>query len=85
MHNGSQALVGFIINLSTGLGFVTWDRCRLSGWLVAGTAPILEKTLRECMGQMKIFHVGAHQFQESLRELLGALWFSYCSSREMPF
>ena len=35
---------------------------------------------------MKIFHVGAHQFRESLRELLRReFWFSYCSSREMPF
>ena len=35
--------------------------------------------------QMKIFHVGSHQFRESLRELLRELWFSYCSSRGMPF
>ena len=34
---------------------------------------------------MKIFHVGSHQFWESLRELLRELWFSYCSSREIPF
>ena len=34
---------------------------------------------------MKIFHVGSHQFRESLRELLRELWFSYCSSRGMPF
>ena len=34
---------------------------------------------------MKIFHVGSHQFRESLRELLRELWFPYCSSREMPF
>ena len=26
------------------------------------------------MGQMKIFHVGSHQFRESLRELLRELW-----------
>ena len=31
---------------------------------------------------MKIFHVGSHQFQESLREGGGV---SYCSSRGMPF
>ena len=36
-------------------------------------------------GQMKIFHVGSHQFRESLRELLRELWFSHCSSRETPF
>ena len=36
-------------------------------------------------GQMKIFHVGSHQFRESLRELLRELWFSYCSSHGMPF
>ena len=29
---------------------------------------------------MKIFHVGSHQYRESLRELLRELWFSYCSS-----
>ena len=29
--------------------------------LVRGT-PILEKKLRECMGKMKIYHVGSHQF-----------------------
>ena len=34
---------------------------------------------------MKIFNVGSHQFRESLRELLRELWFSYCSSRGMPF
>ena len=34
---------------------------------------------------MKIFHAGFHQFRESLRELLRELWFSYCSSRGMPF
>ena len=33
------------------------------------------------LGQMKIFHVGSHQFSELLREL----WFSYCSSRGMSF
>ena len=32
-------------------------------FLRAGTTPILEKTLREWMGQMKIFHVGSHQFR----------------------
>ena len=26
---------------------------------------------------MKIFHVGSHQFRESLRELLRELWLSY--------
>ena len=34
---------------------------------------------------MKIFHVGSHQFRESLRELLRELWLSCCSSRGMPF
>ena len=38
------------------------------------------------LGQMKIFHVGSHQFRESLRELLRELRFLYCSlSRGMPF
>ena len=36
-------------------------------------------------GQVKIFHVGSHQFRESLRELLRELWVSYCSSRGVPF
>ena len=36
-------------------------------------------------GQMKILHVGAHQFRESLRDLLRELWFSCFSSRGMPF
>ena len=48
-----------------------------------GPPQFLKKTkLREYMGQMKIFHVGAHQFRESLRELLRDLWLSYCSSCE---
>ena len=50
-----------------------------------GPTPILKKTAPRMEGQMKIFHVGAHQFRESLRELLRELWFSYCSSRGMPF
>ena len=45
----------------------------------------LKKKLREGLLQMKIFHVGALQFRESLRELLRELWSSYCPSREMPF
>ena len=36
-------------------------------------------------GQVKIFHVGSHQFRESLRKWLRELWFSYCTSRETPF
>ena len=51
----------------------------------ARTTPILEKTLRECRGQMKIFRVGSRQFRESLRELLRELWVWYRSSRERPF
>ena len=51
----------------------------------AGTTPLLEKNASRTQGQMIIFHLGPHQFRESLRELLGELWFSYCSSREMPF
>ena len=47
----------------------------------AGTTQILEKNAPRMLGQMKIFHVGSHQFRELLREL----WFSYCSSRGMPF
>ena len=33
----------------------------------------------------EIFHMGSHQFRASLGELLRELWFSHCSSREMPF
>ena len=53
--------------------------------LACGTTPVLEKKAPRILGQMKIFHVGSHQFRESLRELLREFWFSYCSSREMPF
>ena len=35
--------------------------------LRAGMTPILEKMLRECRGQMKVFHVGAHQSEKSAR------------------
>ena len=41
-------------------------------------------TFRECR-KMQHFHVGSHQFGESLRELLSELWPSYCSSRDMLF
>ena len=51
----------------------------------AGTTPSLEKTLRECMGQMNIFPARSQKFRESLRELLRELWLSHCSSRETPF
>ena len=34
---------------------------------------------------MKILQLGSNYFRESLRELLRELWFSYCSSCEMPF
>ena len=45
-----------------------------------------EKKLQANAGANEnIFHVGAHQFRESLRELLRELCFSYCSSRETPF
>ena len=37
------------------------------------------------LAQRKIFHVGSHQFPESLRELLRELWFSYCSSRGISY
>ena len=53
-------------------------------FLRAGTTPILEKR-SENGGANEILHVGAHQFRESLRELLRELLFSYCSSREVPF
>ena len=51
----------------------------------AGTTPILEKNAPRMEGQMRILHVSSHQFRESLWELLRELWFSYCSSRGMPF
>ena len=47
--------------------------------------PNSRKNAPRMEGQMKIFHVGFHQFGESLRELLRELWFSHCSSPEMPF
>ena len=51
----------------------------------AGTTPILEKIAPRMEAQMKIFHVGSHQFPESLQELLWEFWFSHCSTRETPF
>ena len=54
-------------------------------FLRAGTTPILGKKTPRMEGQMKILHVGSHQFRESLRELLRELWFSYCSSRGFVF
>ena len=54
-------------------------------FLVHGDHPSSRKKAPRMKGQMKIFHVGSHQFWESLRDLLRELWFSYCSSREMPF
>ena len=51
----------------------------------AGTTLILEKNAPRMEGQMKIFQAGSQKFRESLRELLRELWFSYCSSRGMPF
>ena len=57
-----------------------------SGHLLArGDHPNSRKNAPRMEGQMKIYHVGSHQFRESLRELLRELWFSYCSSRGMPF
>ena len=59
-----------------------------SGWHLDSCArdhPNSRKNAPRMKGQMKIFHVGSRQFRESLRELLRELWFSYCSSREMPF
>ena len=53
--------------------------------LVRGDHPNSRKNAPRMQGQMKIFHVRSHQFREWLRELLRELWFSYCSSREMPF
>ena len=53
--------------------------------LTRGDHPNARKNAPRMEGQMKIFHVGFHQFRESLRELLRELWFSYCSSRGMPF
>ena len=53
----------------------------------SGTTPILEKTIRQCRGMENppTFHVGSHQFRESLRELLRELWLPHCSSRETLF
>ena len=48
-----------------------------------GATPLLERKLGKLMGQMNIFHVGSHRFEESLLKLLRELRFSYCSSREI--
>ena len=56
-----------------------------SNLLARGDHPNFRKNAPRMEEQMKIFHVGSHQFRESLRELLRELWFSYCSSRGMPF
>ena len=53
--------------------------------LARGDHPNFCKNAPRMHGQMKFFHVGSHQFRESLRELLRELWFSHCTSREMPF
>ena len=47
------------------LSELTFLHCLISHFLFwrAGTTPILEKTLREYWGKMKIFHVGSHQFR----------------------
>ena len=70
--------------MSATILFKIIERMKLLFWCT-GTTPILEKTLREWRGQMKIFRVGSHQFWESLRELLREFWFWYCSSRGIPF
>ena len=54
-------------------------------FLARGDHPSSRKNSPRMEGQIKIFHVGSHQFQESLRELLRELWFSCCSSHGMPF
>ena len=54
-------------------------------YLERGDHPNSWKNAPRILGQMKIFHVGSHQFRESLRELLRELWLSYCPSRGMPF
>ena len=47
--------------------------------------PQFSKKSSENRWANEIFHLGSHQFRESLRELLRELWFSYCSSRGMLF
>ena len=54
-------------------------------FLARGDHPNSRENAPRMEGQMKIFRVGAHQFRESLRELLRELWLSYRSSRGMPF
>ena len=54
-------------------------------FLARGDHPNSQKNAPRMEGQMKIFHVGSHQFRELLRELLRELWASCCSSRGMPF
>ena len=50
-----------------------------------GDHPNSWKIVPRMLVQMKIFHVGSHQFREVLRELLREFWVSYCTSRGMPF
>ena len=53
--------------------------------LSRGDRPNSWKKTPKMHGQMKTFHVGYHQFRESLRELLRELWFSQSTGRETPF
>ena len=70
---------------------VSRDNCAITQidtrefFLARGDHPNSRKNVPRMLGQMKIFHVGSHQFRESLRELLREFWFSYCSSRGLPF
>ena len=59
-------------------GWTNRDRHRqiLARWDHPNSWKIAPRMLR----QIKTFHVGSHQFRESLRELLWELWLSYCSS-----
>ena len=53
--------------------------------LRAGTTPILKKKAPRMDWANENISCGFPSIPESLRELLRELWFSYCSSRGMPF
>ena len=48
---------------------------KAASFLARGDHPNALRNAPRIQGQMKIFHVGSHQFRESLRELLREIWF----------
>ena len=66
---------------------VTHPKCFAELFLdrITHNDPNFLKSAPRMLVQMKVFHVGSHQFRESVWELLRELWLSYRSSRGMPF